>query len=35
VIERYEEAGVSRTVFWVPPRDRGEVEQFLDRLPRS
>jgi probable F420-dependent oxidoreductase len=29
-IERYEEAGVSRTVFWVPPDEPSEVERYLD-----
>ncbi len=29
-IERYEQAGVSRTVFWIEPAERGEVERSLD-----
>jgi probable F420-dependent oxidoreductase len=32
LIERYEEAGVSRTVFWVQPRPRDETEGYLDKL---
>jgi probable F420-dependent oxidoreductase len=35
VIERYEEAGVSRTVFWVPPGERDEAERYLDGLVQS
>jgi probable F420-dependent oxidoreductase len=31
-IERYEEAGVSRTVFWIPSEKRDEVERHLDKL---
>jgi hypothetical protein len=34
-IERYEQAGVSRTVFWVPPAERDEAERYLDRLVES
>jgi probable F420-dependent oxidoreductase len=33
-IKRYEEAGVTRTVFWVPPGERSEVERYLDEIPR-
>jgi probable F420-dependent oxidoreductase len=32
VIERYERAGVTRTVFWVPPGGQDEVERYLDGL---
>jgi alkanesulfonate monooxygenase SsuD/methylene tetrahydromethanopterin reductase-like flavin-dependent oxidoreductase (luciferase family) len=32
LIERYEEAGVTRTVFWVQPRPREETEGYLDKL---
>jgi probable F420-dependent oxidoreductase len=35
VIERYEEAGVTRTVFWVLSVEQGEAERYLDGLPRS
>jgi hypothetical protein len=35
VIERYEQAGVSRTVFWVPPSERDEAERYLDKLVDS
>jgi len=32
VIERYEEAGISRTVFWIPPAGRDETDRYLDGL---
>ena len=30
-IERYEEAGVHRSQWYLPPRDRDAVERALDR----
>jgi probable F420-dependent oxidoreductase len=31
-IERYEQAGANRTVFWIPPAERDEAERKLDKL---
>jgi probable F420-dependent oxidoreductase len=31
-IERYEQAGANRAVFWIPPAERDEAERKLDEL---
>ena len=34
LLERYEAAGVTRAVFWIPPAGRDDVERRLDDLAR-